>query len=298
MFCRPPTSPLCASGTDDTVTAPSCDASAPTPSPASSIGQVTISGPAPASRAATITTMPVNSATNPSCTTRRGEACGKTLGMPTAANRSVIDSGRSRTPVAIADSPRATERNSGTAKKSPACRRYWKKNDVSPPRRVRFSRIAGSMSAAPSVLQPVVLPSQEEPYDESAGEDQPDDRGQPEPLGRFGLGLHEPPGARAQDAVDDQTKPEGGQRCAHEVQPHTRLGWSVGHAPGEREDDEDDQDLTGEHPAPREVRGEQAADQRASCHRDRAGGCDQSVGTWALVRDRSSTRRGRRSRAG
>src|SRR5438128_411976 len=41
VFCRPPTSPLCSSGTDDTVTLPSCDANAPTPSPASSIGQVT-----------------------------------------------------------------------------------------------------------------------------------------------------------------------------------------------------------------------------------------------------------------
>ena len=52
VFWRPPTSPLCSSGTDDTVTLPSCEASAPTPRPASSIGQVTISGPAPASSAA------------------------------------------------------------------------------------------------------------------------------------------------------------------------------------------------------------------------------------------------------
>ena len=41
----PPTSPLCSSGTDETVTAPSWEASAPTPRPASSSGQVTISGP-------------------------------------------------------------------------------------------------------------------------------------------------------------------------------------------------------------------------------------------------------------
>ena len=45
VFCTPPTSPLCSSGTDETVTLPNWDASAPTPSPASSIGQVTISGP-------------------------------------------------------------------------------------------------------------------------------------------------------------------------------------------------------------------------------------------------------------
>ena len=58
VFWSPPTSLLCSSGTDDTVTLPSCEASAPMPRPARSIGQVTISGPAPASSRATITTMP------------------------------------------------------------------------------------------------------------------------------------------------------------------------------------------------------------------------------------------------
>ena len=53
---------------------PSCEASAPMPSPASSIGQVTISGPAPASSAPIITTSPANSARKPSWTTLRGEA--------------------------------------------------------------------------------------------------------------------------------------------------------------------------------------------------------------------------------
>ncbi len=47
VFCRPPTSPLCSSGTADTVTLPSCEAIAPIPAPASSSGQVTISAPAP-----------------------------------------------------------------------------------------------------------------------------------------------------------------------------------------------------------------------------------------------------------
>ena len=72
VFCSPPTSPLCSSGTDETVTLPSCDASAPMPRPASSIGQVTISGPAPASSAATSTTRPAKSMRNPKRTTRAG----------------------------------------------------------------------------------------------------------------------------------------------------------------------------------------------------------------------------------
>jgi hypothetical protein len=40
--------------------------------------------------------------------------------MPIAAARSVIESGSSRTPVASADSPKQTDRNSGTTKKKPA----------------------------------------------------------------------------------------------------------------------------------------------------------------------------------
>ncbi|MGH3235359.1 MAG: hypothetical protein ACRDOH_19355 [Streptosporangiaceae bacterium] len=59
-----------------------------------------------------------------------------------------MDSGSSRTPVATAESPRATDKNNGTAKNRPACKKYWKKNDVSPPRKVRLRSIAGSISAA------------------------------------------------------------------------------------------------------------------------------------------------------
>ena len=102
------------------------------PRPASSIGQVTISGPAPASSAPTMTTIPANSARNPNSTTRAVMRCGNTFGMPAAASSSVSESGSRRTPVAIADKPSATDRNSGTAKNSPAWTGYWKKNAVSP----------------------------------------------------------------------------------------------------------------------------------------------------------------------
>ena len=88
-------------------------------------------------------------ARKPSCTTRRGEAFGNTLGTPTAASSSVIDSGSSRTPVAIADSPSATDRNSGTAKNSPACSRYWKKNADAARRGASRSRASPGRSAPP-----------------------------------------------------------------------------------------------------------------------------------------------------
>ncbi len=147
VFWSPPTSPLSSSGSAETVTAPSCDESAPMPRPARIIGQVTTSAPAPASSAATNTTIPRNSPTNPSCETSRGEARGNSLGIPTAAITSVMDSGRIRTPVWMALSPSAIDRNSGTAKNSPACSRNWKKNDTNPVRSSRTRSIAGSSSA-------------------------------------------------------------------------------------------------------------------------------------------------------
>ena len=45
---------------------------------------------------------------------------GNTFGIPTAATISVTESGSSLTPVSSADSPRQTERKSGTTKKKPA----------------------------------------------------------------------------------------------------------------------------------------------------------------------------------
>jgi hypothetical protein len=93
-------------------------------------------------------TIPANKTRNPTRTTRRGEACGKRLGMPAAASSSVTDSGSNRTPVATAESLSATRKNNGTAKNNPACKKYWKKNDVDPARRVELRNIAGSSRAA------------------------------------------------------------------------------------------------------------------------------------------------------
>ena len=110
MFCTPPTCELCSSGTADTVTAPSCEARAPIPSPTSSSGTVTISAPALTSIAASNTSIPSSIAKIPARTTSRGETFGRSRGIPSAAASRVIDSGMIRTPVAIADSPSATDR--------------------------------------------------------------------------------------------------------------------------------------------------------------------------------------------
>ena len=129
VFWTPPTSGLCSSGTAETVTAPSCEASAPMPSPTRSIGTKTISGPGVGvERRRAGRPCPRAARAGRARTTSRGETLGKRRGMPIAATSSVSESGSSRTPVSSADSPRQTERYSGTTKKRPACTRYWKKN--------------------------------------------------------------------------------------------------------------------------------------------------------------------------
>src|ERR687897_477787 len=142
VFWTPPTTGLSSSGTAETVTAPSCEASAPMPRPTSSIGTNTTSGPASASSAPRRTMVPASSDSSPTRTTSRGERCGRKRGIPIAAASSVTESGRSRMPVSIADKPSATERKSGTTKKKPACTRYWKKNMVKPPVSCRLRSIA------------------------------------------------------------------------------------------------------------------------------------------------------------
>ena len=105
VFWTPPTSGLCSSGTADTVTAPSCDASAPMPSPISSIGTKTISGPASASNEASSTRVPGKQGRNAETNDQPRRDTRKERGMPSAAASSVSESGRRRTPVSSAREP-------------------------------------------------------------------------------------------------------------------------------------------------------------------------------------------------
>ena len=228
MFWRPPTSPLSRSSTAETVTAPSWDASAPTPSPASSIGTVTTSGPAPSSIAAASDTIPASRAARPHVTTRRGLASGHSFGTPTAAASSVIESGSSRTPVSTALSPSATDRNSGTVKNSPAWSRNWKKNMVSPPVSwALLNRIATSTRGSrPTFLQC-------SSHWKNSRTARPARRGsstrvieRPARSGASGLGRHPAPLARPEHAVHREAEAGGGQQRADHVEPdrHPRGG--------------------------------------------------------------------------
>ena len=92
-------------GTAETVTLPSCEARPPIPSPIRISGTVTIDAVALTSIALMSTTMPITTATNPSSTTRRGEAAGKNLGTPAAASSIANESGVILSPVSIAERP-------------------------------------------------------------------------------------------------------------------------------------------------------------------------------------------------
>jgi hypothetical protein len=92
-------------------------------------------------------TTPTSTATNPIVTIRRGEVVGRSLGTPAAARSIVTESGVILSPVSIAESPSATERNNGTTKNSPIITTNWKKNMRSPP--FRPPRSAMGWTAAP-----------------------------------------------------------------------------------------------------------------------------------------------------
>src|SRR6266567_6595067 len=148
VFCIPPTSELSLSGTADTVTAPSCDASAPMPRPMSKSGTVTTEAVASASRRAISRTVAARSRRRPIRTTLRGDAFGQSLGTPIADTSSASDSGMSRIPVSIADNSSTIERYNGLVKKMPAWIKYWKRNIVSPLSSCRFLNIDGRTSGS------------------------------------------------------------------------------------------------------------------------------------------------------
>ena len=252
------------------------------PRPASSSGPVTIAGPAPWSSSTSSSTIPRRSRAKPIRTTRRGEAWGNSLGTPTAAASSVTDSGSSRTPVATADSPSATERKRGTTKNSPACSRNWKEKDVSPACNVGLRSMAGSTSAAPLPLDLDALPEKEQRQDAGTAEDEPEDRRGPEPDRCVGLRLHEAPRAGADHAVHHQGEAGGGEDRADRVEAHAGDRGRVGHPCRESQDAEHDDDLGDEHHPPAQVRGAQPADQRADGHRDGTGRRHQPVGPGTI----------------
>ena len=173
--------------------------------------------------------------------------------------------------MAIADSPSATDRNSGTTKNRPAWSEVLKEERDEPAAQrgvaqMRRSRRAvrdrarrgGSPSARTASSRPRPPPS----ITRSSA------RGRAIPA-RPAWAAERPtfPSAARRTRRDRARRRQHG---ADEVEPHALLGGRVGHAPRHHEDAEHDEDLTREHPAPRRVGREQAADQRSGGDGDRA----------------------------
>ena len=219
---------------------------------------------------------------------------GRACGMPTAATSSDSESGSSRTPVAIGDSPSTTERNSGTMKNSPAWIRNWNRKVMSPPVSCRDAQQRRRDERLLAAVLEAVLPAEEQPQQEEPADDEPDRQREAEQRRRALLGQQPAPRGRLEHAEDDQR--EAGRRDdgADEVEVRPLADRLVGGAPRQEQDGDDDDDLAGEDVAPREVRGHEAADDRADGDGDRAGGGDQPVGLGAGRRAGSCRPRARR----
>ena len=139
--------------------------------------------------------------------TRCGFAFGSSLGTPAANSSSISESGSRRMPVATADIPSATDRNSGTTKKIPAWTRNRKKNEVTPLRSWMLRSIFGSISAACAARDPPVLPQRRtvpaprrlRGSSQITGES-------PSHSGASGLGCTNPHAPDLQDADHDQAE--------------------------------------------------------------------------------------------
>ncbi len=259
MFWRPPTSLLCSSGTDDTVTAPSCEASAPMPRPASSIGQVTISGPAPASRAATMHDDPGQERQVAELDDPAGRGVGEELGDADGGQqqrdrqRQEPDARRDRR------QPEGHRQEQRHGEEQPGLQQVLEeeRGEAAAQHRVPEDRRVDERLG--TLVEPPVLPLQEQPEHQPAAEDQPDRRATARATrGADALGRTKPHSPAAQDPEHDQPEAERRQRGADEVEPGARLGRGASAMRRVSDEDRgDDEHLAREHPAPRQVGGEQ-----------------------------------------
>ena len=202
--------------------------------------------------------------------------------MPTAASSSVIESGSSRTPVAIAESPSATDRNSGTAKNRPAWQQVLEEERgesaaqraVPEDRRVderlrRRERAAGSPRRRTATAR-----RRRRGSARSTGE-------RPSHSGASGLGWTNPHEPALRIANTISARPSADSAVPTRSSRGRVSGGASAIRRADGEDRDHDQDLADEHPAPRRVGREQPADQRTGGDGDRPGRGDQPVGTRA-----------------
>ena len=299
VFWRPPTSPLCSSGTDDTVTRAELRRQRADAEPGEQHRPRDDLGPGAGVERGDQHDEPGEQREEAERTTRRGEACGKSLGMPTAASSSVTESGSSRTPVAIGRQPerhrqeqRHHEEEAGLQevleeeRGEPAAERrvpQHRRIDRAPPRRASSRRVlprAGTAAARRRRRAPARSPA----------------TARATPARRAWAGRS--PTCRTRRMPNTtRPRPSADSAVPTRSSPAPGSGRRVGHAAGEQQDHEHDEHLAGEHQPPRQVGGEEPADERPGGDRDRAGRRRRGRTRAAARRARSSTRPAPRSPA-
>ena len=182
-----------------------------------------------------------------------------------------MDSGRSRTPVSIADSPSATDRNSGTTKNTPGLEQELEEEHRQPAGELARSRASpGRTSGSRPAPITLVPPSARRPGAPRAARpatSQTTARARaatarpawagPSPTRWTAARRRRPCRARPRTAA-----------CPTRSSVRLRRGGDVADLAGQQQDDGDDHDLAGEDQPPRGVRRDRAADQRPGRDRD------------------------------
>ena len=240
VFCRPPTSPLCSSGTADTVTAPSCDASAPMPSPARSIGTVTISGARTRVERRPSGRRCRRAATRkPNCTTRRGDASGKSCGIADGRDqqrdrqREQADAGRHRR------EPERDRQEQRDHEEQPGLQQELEEERRQPAAAAAGSRASSGRPAArrPRATSAALPARRTRQTTKPPGEHQPDRRREAEPRRPVGLRLHPAPRS---GRAGRRTRRAPGRAPTAAVPTRSRCGCSAGGASAMRRGEQQD----------------------------------------------------------
>ena len=297
VFWTPPTSGLSSSGTAETVTAPSCEASAPMPSPTSSIGTRTISGPRPASSAAEQHDRAREQREQPGATINRGETFGSRRGIPIARDQQ-------------RDRERQQPRAGRERREAEADGEVERHDEEEPGLDEVLEEEHGQPAAQLPVAQEARADERLLPWssrrtcqrEKSQSTKTPtrisQSVGESSPRGRVRLRLDPAPLARAQHAEDERAEPGRREDGADDVELRPRLRRRVGDAPREHEDRERRSRPRRRRPSARRSRScrsrRPAARRRRRSRRRRR----PSRRRPAAARWRSSRRRARRSPAG
>ena len=208
VFCRPPTSPLCSSGTADTVTLPSCEAIAPSPEPTSSSGPVMTSGPALMSSRRDQQDQPGEQQQESGVDHPSRVGVGQQL-RDTGGEQQQRQRQRQQPHAGLhRRQPQRYRQEQRHHEERARLHEEHEQEREHPGSHLDVAQQLGVDERALPACDPPSLPAQEQREDDPAAQDQPDHRRQTDPLRGLRLGLHDAPRAGLQDPEDDHPQAE------------------------------------------------------------------------------------------